>query len=617
MNHILYILIISLLIHFQIYSQDKSSPKEPYELISLEDLKSILIQESDSSQDLEKKISKSLSFIEKYYSQFPDDRRTAEERGRAGDYLDPLSGEVTKTFKQNSSKIPFRLNVNAIRLLKIDHEKHPSSSSFIMDSNTFYKLYSNLALLYMKKNEEQRAINHFLTAFKFHDFSQNEEVLFSEIDNKDNYDPDRQNKIRNHKEILKQKIDKENEIKKIIDEFHLTAANNARLGNPLPDEKSHKQKVETLQNEFNSLNLKYENSFQKEFYELQLEKGSYDSKVIKEFSKLVRKTELEKRVLLRLKNPYPLIEPDKESGFDTYSNLLELSARLYSKDPEIFKLLGDEFKSSGKLQKAIDNYLNYFSSGGNNKNEKIEVSLSLAGLYSGMRNYIQSVEYYNQYLDLQNDGKLKMDILFILGDIYYRRLGNYPTASEYLGQFVNLAEKEVFTENQELIEIKHQKKIMSANYYLSAYYKSILNRNKEEEFLLKSYENYLKIKGLNNSFQNKIDIKKNLIDGLRKKALNNSEPLLNESLKEEKLKYDELLAIQKSIQIEIRSLPLIDLLFQMAERNENKRDYDKTISIYREIQDSGVPSDRELALKNIRRIENIKYDGIYRERTSR
>jgi hypothetical protein len=133
----------------------------------------------------------------------------------------------------------------------------------------------------------------------------------------------------------------------------------------------------------------------------------------------------------------------------------------------------------------------------------------------------------------------------------------------------------------------------------------------------KSYDEYYKIKNLESSFENKMALKKEELNALKKKALSSTDSLVLESLNEENKKFEALKSIKKSIKTEMDTLLSMDLLFQMAERNENKRDYEKAVLIYREIQDIGTPPDRELALRNIRRIELIKYDGINREKISR
>lgn len=95
------------------------------------------------------------------------------------------------------------------------------------------------------------------------------------------------------------------------------------------------------------------------------------------------------------------------------------------------------------------------------------------------------------------------------------------------------------------------------------------------------------------------------------------DPLLGESMKTESDKLESMITLLKSLRTEVNSLPSIDLLFQIAERSEDRRDYAKSINFYREIQEIGTPNDREIALKNILRIERIKMDGINRERVKR
>ena len=124
-----------------IFSQAaNASPKEIYQIISREDLLSIRNADAQDSLQLDEKISKSNRFLEEYFSQFPDDRRTEAERRRAGEFLDPKSGEVSRLYKEVSGKNGGRLTVNSVRLLKGENSVLPSSTSLIKDSNIFYNL---------------------------------------------------------------------------------------------------------------------------------------------------------------------------------------------------------------------------------------------------------------------------------------------------------------------------------------------------------------------------------------------------------------------------------------------------------------------------------------------
>ncbi len=86
----LLLLIVPIFLNLSLPAQDdKFTLKEPYQLISKNDLKEIEYKNSDTPEKIDEKITKILLFIETYYSQFPEDRRTDSERKRAGEYLDP------------------------------------------------------------------------------------------------------------------------------------------------------------------------------------------------------------------------------------------------------------------------------------------------------------------------------------------------------------------------------------------------------------------------------------------------------------------------------------------------------------------------------------------------
>ena len=610
--------VLPLFLATYLYSQDeKFTIKEPYQIVSKSDLKEIEFREEDSPEKLEEKISKIILLIDSYYSQFPDDRRTDSERKRAGEYLDPKSAEVSRKFRENAGRYPLQLNVNSVRLIKGQTSLLPSNSSLIEDSFTLYKLYSNLGFLYSKKNDTDKAISSFSTALKFHDFSQNEDTFFKEINSKDNLESVRIEKIKQHKETLTSKINQEKLIESKIDTFHLTAAVSAREGKPLADEKAFRKEIEALNLELTSKVDAYNKSLEGLFVSLQIEKGLYDSKVIKEFAFQVKAKELQERTLQRITKPYPLIDPDKESGFIGYFQLLEFAHRLNPLDIDILKYLGDEFKATGKTQKAIDFYTKYMVINSPEKKLENEVCLSLAGLYSSGKNYILAKEYYDRYLNLGGKENEKKDYYFVLGDLLIKRLGNFEEAVIYLDKYIGSTSTLKFPEDDYINNIKILKNRMSSYFYIAKYYKSKINRDLEDLNLQKSYEEYYKIKNLESSFENKMALKKEELVALKKKAIISTDPLVLESLEEENKKFDSLKSVKKSIKSEMDTLLSIDLLFQMAERNENKRDYEKTVLMYREIQDIGTPPDRELALRNIRRIELIKYDGINRERISR
>ena len=613
----LYLYLGNILFAFGIFSQAaNTSPREIYQILSREDLSSLQDSETQDSLQLEEKISKSNRLLEEYFSQFPDDRRTEAERRRAGEFLDPKSGEVSRVYKEFSGKNGGGLTVNSVRLLKGESSGLPSSTSLIKDSNIFYNLYSNLGFLYSKKGESDKAISSFLASLQYHDFSQTEEIIFREIDSQEYYPSERIEKIKFHKALLDEKNKKEIEIEAKIDEFHLNAANAAKAGKPLPDERAFKNNIEQEKKNLESLTEKYQKSFATTFLEIQKEKGRYDSKVVKQLSILIKNKELQDRITNRLKEPYPIINPDKESGFVGYFQLMEFASRINPFDTEIYKLLGDEFKSTGKIQKAIDSYLRYLQLKDDDKKFDGEVSLSLAGLYSSGKNYIRAIDFYEKFL-LSNPEKQKTDYLFITGDLIVKRLGDYERASQYFNQWLDLTKDSLFTEKDTIQEMQYVKKRNTIEFYLARYYKNISKRDEEDDYLNRAYLTFLRAKEIIKKSSENVDNQKTIKDSLKKKALTSADPLLAESMKTESEKLDSMLMNLKSLQTEVNSLPSIDLLFQIAERSEDKRDYSKSLSFYREIQEIGTPSDREIALRNILRIERIKIDGINRERVKR
>lgn len=604
---------LSLLIFFLLPGLIFSEPKkEIYELIDLETLKSLSIQESDTREVVEEKISKSLGILEDYLKQFPDDRRTLAERKRAGDFKEP-SGEVRKLYRDKSgTPLP---DVNSIRLLHAETKEKLSRSALSEDSNSLYLLYSNLGLLYYKNKEHLKALNFLGAAFKFHDFSQSEESIFLEIDSKDNIPSERKEKARNHNRILTSIIEKEKQIQKLIDDFHLEAATQAKMGKALPDEKSFRTGLENTKRELESLQKEYEASQNSLLRELQEEKGKYDAKVLKTLALCSKSVETGEKIKSRMREGYLLQDPEKETGFIGYTELLELASRVYPGDSSVYKFLGDEYKSRGHVQKAIDSYLKYLSN--NDKKEPEEessVSLALAGLYASVRNYIQSIEYYNMFLLINKEQSSRSDVIFSLGDIYFRRLGNFPQAEIQFETF--LRENSGVSLSQDVISnLQILRKKMIAEFALSKIQKTRLKREKEDEYLKKALDTYEKVKEEEGKFLELLEKQKETVRLLKLKS---RESVLDpDPLQEELSKLREVREIEKQMLVILKTVPVIEVYYQAAETYEDRRDFELALKYYRGIQEKGIPSDREIALKNILRIEKTLKDGIYRTRVSR
>lgn len=157
MRNFYFLLLITLSQFGSIYTEPNT--KEIFEIVTPEILKTLapaLPEGETSGQD---KITKILSFLNQFYEQFPDDRRTMEEKSRGGNFKDPLSGEVTRNYKDNSGRYPNGMDVNSVRLLKLNKDSKLSSSQSMKNSNTFYRLYSYLGFLYFNsKNYEKSSL---------------------------------------------------------------------------------------------------------------------------------------------------------------------------------------------------------------------------------------------------------------------------------------------------------------------------------------------------------------------------------------------------------------------------------------------------------------------------
>lgn len=436
-----------------------------------------------------------------------------------------------------------------------------------------------------------------------------------ELDDVDTIDSLRKEKIKKHYNTLQSFNNKELSIQKKIDEFHLNAATAARNGKDLPDDKAFRISLEKDDLELKELQKVYNDSLSTVINDLIAEKGKYDSNVIKTLALSIKQKEISLKVQNRLKEAYPISDPETESNLIGYKDLLEWSYRLYPGDRTIIKYLGDEYKSTGNFQKAIDMYTLFLNQSPPSKSQDdADVALSLAGLYSASKNYIQSIRNYRTFLDFNKEISKSIQTRFTLGDIFFRRLGDYENAEiefiEYLKSF-NISGDNISDSEK----IKNLKKKFIAEACLAKIYKSRQKRELEDEYLKKARDSFTQMKEEEKSFIVKLNQQKEVVRVLKIKSIKDDSTL--NPLKDEISKLESLEQIYSSMIIELQAVPIVDLLFQMAGRSEDRRDYDATTLYYREIQEYGVVMDKKIALDNILRIEKIKKDGIYRQKIER
>ncbi|MCB1141800.1 MAG: hypothetical protein H7A24_05890 [Leptospiraceae bacterium] len=595
-------------------------PKEIQSLIDLNTLQNLEKKSSEKERggdSVDEDLKTYTDVLKTYYSQFPEDRRTEEERSRAGVFLEDRGEKVKDRYRLLSGKVNSLSSLNEIRVFHRNLKSLPGPTSTIRNSETLYRIYSGMGRLYNQKKDIPHAISAYLSAFRFRDFSSEEASIWNEDYLSDHVDPSFKERALAHKKSYEILEKKKEEIKKFEDEFHLSQAQKARRGEAIEAEKPFQESLESKKKELEELEKSYETSHREVFLPLKREKSKIDSENLKDFALLLRSLEMEDRKLRALSSPYPLHDPDREKGLNGTTEILELANLIDPENASVSKLLGDDYRASSLQSRARDFYLLYLKAPEDrrDKSEEKEVFLSLAGLYSAEKNYLKSVEFYEKFVNSDNNSPTENEIYyFSLGDILARRLGDYERASNYLKKWLETQTKTDGTNSENQVEtVRIEKKKMIVFLYLSRADKFKIRKEDELGNLLKSYDSFKKMKSIEKELEGEISQMSLNLDSIKKELLYQTESGRLEDYRKEKASLDRKLSIMEKIRTEIRTLPVSDVLFRLTEIYEIDRDLEKTLSLFREIQEFGSEVEKVTALKNIRRLEMIRKDGIYRE----
>jgi tetratricopeptide (TPR) repeat protein len=602
-----------------VYSQtyNLKTPKEYVDLQKLNELEKSN-RSSNDPQLIDNSINEYKKILEEYYSQYPEDRRTEEERSRTGNFLDSKK-DVTAQYKNKSGKVPSASSYNFIRVFDKNRSSVPSSTFTIRDSETLYRIYAGLGKLYKNKNDIPHALNNYYSAFRFRNFSNNEEDLFSDDFQKENIEPSIIESINSHKKKYLEKIDKEKELNKFIDDFHISQAKKAKQNEKIDDEKTFKDKVESLKKELDQKTEDYKKSYNEVFLPIKKIRNRLDSENLMEYANLVSQLEIEERKIRTLSSPYPLHDPDKEKPLNGTTEILEFAHSLDSENAEVAKLLGDIYRSGRNKDRAMQYYKEFLNAPQERKkaDEENEVHLALGGLYSSNRNYIKATEHYEKFVINQKDNNLANNDIysFTLGEIFHKRLGDFKKSNEYFRKWLDSTNKSDGLSTQKISDfIDVQKKKMIAYVYLSEGARFFINREGEEEYLILANKEFSLILQRKKDFIDEYSKLEQQVDALKKQLLYSTDSLVLETYKEEKRKLDSMKFNLDKINMEISTLPTVFLYKRLSQIQEDKKDLNRTIEYLKLIQEFGTEQDKILALKNIIRVESILRDGIYRER---
>lgn len=568
--------------------------RTPEECISADKRKEV---EDISSKDSgsSEKIQKILETLELYYGQFTEDKRLEEERLRAGKFPDrKFRDEVSLRFKILSGKAGPTTDWNSIRNFGRMQTLQNSEASLIRNSRVLYDLFFQLGQLYEKNNEEHKAKEAYLAAFRNHSFDFGEDYFLKEESNQDIFSNENSGRISRHRELLSEFQKKKKEIRQLTDSVHEQEAVNARK-NVSSDFAGNRKKIEDAEKDLENAEKKYRDSFQENLAPVQKEKTSIDAKRLFIFGNIMK----------------------KDAKHFGYISIYELAYSLNPEMPELLMQLGDEYRKAKDTRTALDYYIKYIRLEKDRFREsKFDpiAYLKAGTLHSELKENIPAVKYFEEYYASLSgtDDKQKTEFNFFLSDFYDKRLGNLASAALYADRWISENEKSKSDKN--VRSINETRKSFFCNWIISRNEKQKKRFQTEDSYLEKTYNDYKSLKDSLQKSDETVNAKRTEVNGLKRQLIYSTDPKVLEVYKEEEKSLNLLIESNQEIRSAFKNLYSIPLLLRIAEREEEKRNYEKAYSMFQEIQGLGNETESEKAVRSMIRIQNIISDGRIREK---
>lgn len=568
--------------------------RTPEECISPEKRKEVDgIASSESDNSI--KIQKTLEALELYYGQFTEDKRLEEERLRAGKFPDKkFRDEVSLRFKIFSGKAGPTTDWNSIRNFGRTQTLQNSETSMIRNSKVLYDLFFQLAQLYEKNREEHKAKEAYLAAFRNHSFDFGEDYFLKEESNQDILSNENSGRISRHREILFEFQKKKKEIRELIDSVHEEEAVNARK-NTLSDFSGNRKKIENAEKDLENAEKKYRDSLLENLLPVQKEKTSLDAKRLFSFGNIMK----------------------KDAKHFGYISIFELAYSLNPEMPELLILLGDEYRRAKDIRTSLDYYIKYITLEKDRFRESkfdSNVYLKAGTLHSELKENIPAVKYFEEYYAslTSSEERQKTEFNFFLSDFYDKRLGNLTSAAMYADRWIS--ENEKLKSDKNARSITEIRKSFFCNWIISRNEKQKKRFQTEDGYLEKTYNDYKSLKDSLQKSDETVNAKRAEVNGLKRQLIYSTDPKVLEVYKEEEKSLNLLIESNLEIRSAFRNLYSIPLLLRIAEREEEKRNYEKAYSMFQEIQGLGNETESEKALRSMIRIQNILSDGRIREK---
>lgn len=541
--------------------------------------------------------------LEEYYSQFYEEKRIEHDKKSKAYFDKKEKREVSFYYRSTSGKILPSSNVNDIRVFHAENKSLFGPSFLIRDSETLHTLHFELGNLYNQANQKHKAMEHFLAAFRYVDFTLSEESLET-LNTREFLDTEAKSKLQIHFQKKQEYEKAKQDYIQTIDEFHKNQAEELRssLANKTFFQPRNLD-TKPLEEKLKQKEQEYQTSLNENYLPMLKKRNENLANKLFRFAKLTKEMEINEKTYRYVKEAYPIHEINFKD-FPSFLQILEFANRLAPENPEVLYHIAEEYRSISKKKEALTYYLKYDSLPKERFSEKPkeDVSLKIASLYTELKQPVLAVSFYERHFENLDEGK-KQSFAFVLGDFFEKRIGNLEKSYKYYKQFL---EKENLEKENSLYQS------IVANLGISKFYKQSKNPKLEEEHLEKAYQSYKLLEGKLLSKEKEIEKQKEEVSRLKKGLLYNTDEDVLNDFRERQNNLSLEIENWKSIKNFYDKAPKIDLLYRLTKLCDEKRDYKKEKEYFREILNFGGEAEISFALKNLERIQKIEQDGLYR-----
>lgn len=578
-----------------------------------------------------------------------DPRGVSEELGRRLDefYLsDPSRKKIQQRQDLGSGESDGRYqkewNINLTRLFVKNLLSQPANGFLIKEAPNVFKMHWYMARAQLKLNRPFQAAYHYAQSLRYRTLRLNPEVYTNE-DRLSLLKPnDEQISAANaYKKITEDLAKTETSIRSLelrisATEDNLARESYRRPGDPQPvivrnqadlqnQLKNDETSLATLQN--NAATLKNDlKAAEAKFEQIAELYNSESGALLVETAELIRNIEdrikerqkiLNKKVLYKTEfNQSLLHDYSQNREFTAFANLMEMASRLDPKNPEIPFRLGNEYKSSRHVRRAIYAYEKALDAQKMQgkvqlKEEQIASTyLALGALYHNTRRYVDSIFFYEKALAATTNEKDKWTLTYELGKLHADNSGNYERSIELMNNFNTYLQSLNPSNTEQRADWLQQK--FHTNRYLGFAHRKSGNFQSMQTYLEESKRSFEQLDSM--IVTQRAEIQK-IYDEIQRAK----KPLLNDTIMKDLNQYLRLEAsynVEKSLLGKMESIrnaiPIGDVYFDLARFHEGNNAIEDAVALYRDAEKRGIsPDQARRALTRLKRTYGESIAGTY------